>query len=182
MTPPPRSSQDLLSFAKTPSGGQVVDRSALIMPRSNRSGRKSPCLQDVRSRRQFHGLPSDPLGYTLTCPPTLRKRPDRTRAPDRRFVPIGQPVTCQPALRPVPSTVPAVNEPRPIGVSGQAGALAATRAEGLGPAESRVLRSRSQPPRPVHAHSPHRVLKERKDSSLMRFLTGTGHRPLPDRV
>ena len=26
-----------LSFAKTPSGGQVVDRSALIMPRSNRS-------------------------------------------------------------------------------------------------------------------------------------------------
>jgi hypothetical protein len=30
-----------LSFAKTPSGGQVVDRSALIMPRSNRSGRRS---------------------------------------------------------------------------------------------------------------------------------------------
>jgi hypothetical protein len=28
---------DRLSFAKTPSGGQVVDRSALIMPRSNRS-------------------------------------------------------------------------------------------------------------------------------------------------
>jgi hypothetical protein len=36
-----------LSFAKTPSGGQVVDRSALIMPRSGRSGRRSPCLHGV---------------------------------------------------------------------------------------------------------------------------------------
>ena len=39
-----------LSFAKTPSGGQVVDRSALIMPRSNRSGRRSPCLHGVDPR------------------------------------------------------------------------------------------------------------------------------------
>jgi hypothetical protein len=38
---------DALSFAKTPSGGQVVDRSALIMPRANRSGRRSPCLHGV---------------------------------------------------------------------------------------------------------------------------------------
>ena len=36
-----------LSFAKTPSGGQVVDRSAPIMPRSGRSGRRSPCLHGV---------------------------------------------------------------------------------------------------------------------------------------
>jgi hypothetical protein len=47
-----------LSFAKTPSGGQVVDRSALIMPRSNTSGRRSPtspwCLF-----RWFVGLSMD---------------------------------------------------------------------------------------------------------------------------
>jgi hypothetical protein len=36
-----------LSFAKTPSDGQVVDRSALTMPRSGRSGRRSPCLHGV---------------------------------------------------------------------------------------------------------------------------------------
>jgi hypothetical protein len=41
---------DMLSFAKTPSGGQVVDRSAPIMPRSNRSGRRSPCLHGVDPR------------------------------------------------------------------------------------------------------------------------------------
>ena len=39
-----------LSFAKTPTGGQVVDRSALIRPRSNRSGRRSPCLHGVDPR------------------------------------------------------------------------------------------------------------------------------------
>jgi hypothetical protein len=43
-------SEGHLSFAKTPSGGQVVDRSALIMPRSNTSGRRSPCLHGVDPR------------------------------------------------------------------------------------------------------------------------------------
>ena len=47
---PPDSRVDGLSFAKTPSGGQVVDRSALIMPRSNTSGRRSPCLHGVDPR------------------------------------------------------------------------------------------------------------------------------------
>jgi KUP system potassium uptake protein len=39
-----------LSFAKTPSGWQVVDRSALIVPRSNTSGRRSSCLHGVEPR------------------------------------------------------------------------------------------------------------------------------------
>jgi hypothetical protein len=71
-----------LSFAKTPSGGQVIDLSALIMP-----------------TRQFHGLPSDSCPYTLTCLPIAAGREAGHRPGSLNATPICHPGKCPPGSR-----------------------------------------------------------------------------------
>jgi hypothetical protein len=90
-------SRRVLSFAKTPSGGQVVDRSALIMPQSGRSGRRSPCLHGVDPGD--NSMASRQISFPIRSPASrwpLGGTGDTARAAEGHSQ---QPGRCQPGSR-----------------------------------------------------------------------------------
>jgi hypothetical protein len=97
-------SSGILSFAKTPFGGQVVDLSALITPRSGdscSSGRRSLCLQEVDPRDNSTASRQIPFPIrSPACRRPLRGTRDPARVAERHsHLPACQPGRCQRASR-----------------------------------------------------------------------------------